>query len=99
MATIVPSAAFSIIVYSESSIGFAVSITLVALISLLSLVNSSISFFVSFATLTVLASCAFVTCTLTASLPFVLEIDCRSSPTEIFAMSLSLTEGMLFSPS
>src|SRR5699024_3730028 len=63
IATIVPSAAFSIIVYSESSIGLAVSITFVAFISLFSFVNSSMAFLVSFASLEVITFWAFVICT------------------------------------
>ena len=50
IATMVPNAAFSIIVYNESSIGLAVSIVFVALISLLFLTNSSIFFCVALAT-------------------------------------------------
>ena len=50
IATMVPKAAFSIIVYNESSIGFAVSIVLMAFISLLFFSNSSTFFCTSLAT-------------------------------------------------
>ena len=61
--------------------------------SLFSSTNVSILRCTSLATWTVLASWALVICKLTASLPFVLEIEVRTSPTVISAKSPSFAVG------